>query len=67
LNDKKRRSFHGEKYALTQLPIDESEESLNAKEIYSELKAAILTLGNDIETRTKKKLCSFPSQASICI
>ena len=50
-----------------QLPIDESEESLNAKEIYSELKAAILTLGNDIETRTKKKLCSFPSQASICI
>jgi hypothetical protein len=29
------------------------------KEMYSELKAAILTLGNDIETRTKKKYVAF--------
>jgi predicted transport protein len=27
--------------------------------LYSELKAAILTLGNDIETRTKKKYVGF--------
>jgi predicted transport protein len=31
----------------------------NVKEMYSELKAAILTLGNDIETRTKKKYIAF--------
>jgi hypothetical protein len=29
------------------------------KEMYLELKAAILTLGNDIETRTKKKYVAF--------
>jgi predicted transport protein len=29
------------------------------REMYSELKAAILTLGNDIETRTKKKYVAF--------
>ena len=29
------------------------------KEMYSELKAAILALGNDIETRTKKKYLAF--------
>jgi hypothetical protein len=29
------------------------------KEMYSELKAAILTLGNDIEMRTKKKYVAF--------
>ncbi|MFL6413598.1 MAG: DUF5655 domain-containing protein [Nitrososphaeraceae archaeon] len=31
----------------------------NVKELYSELKSAILTLGNDIEMRTTKSYISF--------
>ena len=37
------------------------------KEMYSELKSAILSLGKDIEIRTKKHYIAFSLQASICI